>query len=583
MIRDFMKETLDDIENGKDSIPETLIQKDWIEIADSMPLDESTFVDSQSRIADHMTNPETPGSYRTVPYPDIVSDGRQNESPSPEIRPARKSLLREQPMAMLSSMLLSGENSPRQISSSSDESYEVVLSSSDARVPEHLVHVQNLFFETPNPDFQGRGKTLAKMDEILLPSTTTTTTTKITENLPRTCVLCGPGGIGKTQTALQYFHSRKDKFDVALWVQANSFETLDQGFRDIAFKLNLQTLKDYEKSNPTPRMVIDWLRNPKQETWKTNSRFMKWLIVFDNLDEDGTITNYWPSGAPGSVIVTTRDPQIKEDKASSVQDVDLRPLKEHHALALLRKRLPKDLCSEESDETLSRVVKILGCWPLVIVQMAGKMRRLKQTPTKFLLIYGKEHERYRYHRSSPLHQHGYHLSFTSIWSLNDLDPHGAALLSVISLLSPDAIPEFVLEDEDENAGLSNYPSGDNYAWTISELERGSTVNRTTSARLSEITIHSLIQEVVRSQLLEHEARFVQAFKIVVRLLMAKWPQETKPTTYWCEYAKFSRWEQCNLLLPHLSHVRKMFELLNEKTKASATVEEFFYLLSEVSW
>ena len=580
MIRDFMKETLDDVENGEDSVPGTLMQNDWIEIAGSIPLDESTSVDSRSRIADYMANPEPPGSYGTVPPPDIVSSGRQSKSPSPETRPARKSLLREQPMVMVSPVLLSDRNSPRQVSSSSEESYRVVLSSRDAQVPEHLVYVQNLFFESPNADFQGRGKTLTSMDEILLPSPTIT---KTTENLPRTCVLCGPGGIGKTQIALQYFHSRQDKFDATLWVQANSFETLDQAFRDIAFRLNLQTAKDYEKSNSTPKMVIDWLRNPKQETWKTNSRFMKWLIVFDNLDEDRTITKYWPSGAPGSVIVTTRDPLVKEEKASSVQDVQLRPLKEHHALALLRKRLPKYLCSEESDETLSRTVKVLGCWPLAIVQMAGKMRRLKQTPTKFLLNYGKEHERYRYYRSLELHQDGYDLSFTSIWSLNDLDPHVAALLSVISLLSPDAIPEFVLEDEYENAGLSNYPSCDNYVWTISELEKSSTVNRTASARLLEITIHPLIQEVVRSQLLEHEAHFVQAFKTVVRLLMAKWQQETKPTTSWCEYAKVSRWEKCNLLLPHLSHVRKMFELLHEKTKACATFEEYFYLLSEVSW
>ncbi|KAL9036908.1 MAG: hypothetical protein Q9214_005929 [Letrouitia sp. 1 TL-2023] len=310
---------------------------------------------------------------------------------------------------------------------------------------------------------------------------------------------------------------------------------------------------------------------------------MKWLIVFDNLDEDKIIANYWPSGAPGSVIVTTRDPLVKEEKAPSEQDVKVPPLKQHHAVALLRKRLPKYLCSEESDETLSRVVDVLGCWPLAIVQMAGKMRRLKQTPTKFLLAYGKEYERHRYHRSLELHQDGYDLSFTSIWNLNDLDPHVAALLSVISLLSPDAIPEFVLEDEDENAGSSNYPSGHYYVWTISELEKSSTVNRTTSARLSEITIHSLIQEVVRSQLLEDEARFVQAFKTVVRLLMAKWPHETKPTTNWREYAKVSRWERCNLLLPHLSHVRKMFELLYKKTKASAIFEGYLYMLNEVSW
>ena len=169
--------------------------------------DESTFVDSQSRTTDHMANLEPPGSYRTVPSSDIVSSSRQSEVPSLETRPARRSLLREPPTVQLSSVLLSGEDSPRHISPSSEESYEVVLSSRDAQVPERLVHVHNFFFESPNADFQGRGKTLARMDEFLLPSPTTTETT---ESLPRTCVLCGPGGIGKTQTALQYFHSRQE-------------------------------------------------------------------------------------------------------------------------------------------------------------------------------------------------------------------------------------------------------------------------------------------------------------------------------------------------------------------------------------
>ena len=46
-----------------------------------------------------------------------------------------------------------------------------------------LVHVHNLFFESPNADFQGRGETLARMDEILLPSPTSTETTEDVKSL----------------------------------------------------------------------------------------------------------------------------------------------------------------------------------------------------------------------------------------------------------------------------------------------------------------------------------------------------------------------------------------------------------------
>ncbi|KAL9045178.1 MAG: hypothetical protein Q9214_001742 [Letrouitia sp. 1 TL-2023] len=70
-IRDFMKETSDDIENGKDSIPRGLIQNDWVEIASSMPLDECTSVDSQSRTAKRVANAHSLGPYSIVPSTDL--------------------------------------------------------------------------------------------------------------------------------------------------------------------------------------------------------------------------------------------------------------------------------------------------------------------------------------------------------------------------------------------------------------------------------------------------------------------------------------------------------------------------------
>ncbi len=521
--------------------------------------------------ASNIPTPHTPEPERSV-----ANDRSYGSHPTPAV------LTPETELTLSSSPAVSpSQNTPRNISqASSNDNYVLLLNDTDACVPDSVVYVQNPLYERPNDDFNGRNDVLSDMDTTLLFAPASKSS-----KLPKTCVVCGPGGMGKTQTTLQYFHSRQAHFDVRLWVQANNVESLQRAFQQVAIQLGLQGL-DSAKQHPdqSPKLVVDWLRKPRQESWKTGSRLMKWLFVFDNVIEDRVLTNFWPAHAEGSIIITTRDPIIRDSRGSVTGRISLLPLSEPDAVAMLRKRLPERLWRGETEDALVRVVQALGCWPLAIVQMAGKMCRLSQMPSRFLRNYQKQPRRAKYYEQLENDQDGYWLSLSSLWSLDDLEFGAARLLSVISLLLPESIPEFVLEDTMEKVQLDGYPGGeDEFDWAMSELGKSSLINRVASSTGQEVTIHSLIQEVIRSQLLTDEHRFIDVFNGTVRLLMAVWDHQSIPTTRYRELKKASRWERCNTLLPHLSQLRRMHELLPLPSRHSCVTEQFLYLMNEVGW
>lgn len=422
------------------------------------------------------------------------------------------------------------------------------------------------------------------MEGVLSPASCSTTS-----RLPRTCVLYGPGGMGKTQIASQYFHGirRKDEFDVTLWLQANNVESLLGGCYQAAVQLGLHPVsKSGQQPDYDSKQLVDWLRNPLQEPSNPRSQKLTWLLVFDNLDDEKVLADFWPLDAEGSIVITTRDQMIAEIKSSPYGALNIDCLSQSEAVTLLQRKLPASLLHGEAPDTLVQVVQTLEYWPLVIVQIAGKMQRLKQTPSRFLSIYRNQFNRYNYYDEIEMIQDGYMTPLSSLWSLKDFKPTAARMLSVISLLLPDSVPEFVLEDTSGEAQLEGYPAADQYDFAISELEKHSIVTRVDScAGGREISVHPVIQEVIRSQLLSEDHSFKDVFKSTIRLLMALWDYQSVPTTKYREpaLAEKPRWERCNILLPHMGQVRAMFELLPEDDRRACITEKFFYMMNEAGW
>lgn len=111
-----------------------------------------------------------------------------------------------------------------------------------------------------NHHFIGRKETYMKIQQSLDP-----------QRIPRMhrniFALCGSGGVGKTQTALNYVFEEMSKFQVVLWAHANSKDSLIQSFSTFAAELGLITGKGQEQDPTLDAEILKAWFNDAGEYW----------------------------------------------------------------------------------------------------------------------------------------------------------------------------------------------------------------------------------------------------------------------------------------------------------------------------
>jgi len=135
-----------------------------------------------------------------------------------------------------------------------------------------------------NPFFTGRDAILQRIHDTLRTSGAS--------------ILCqavaGLGGIGKTQTALEYAHRHAAEYSFVFWINASRRETLIADFDSVAAELQLTTAGSSDVI-ATVAAVRRWLAD--------NSG---WLIVFDNADVPDMLDAFFPTRGQGHILITSR-------------------------------------------------------------------------------------------------------------------------------------------------------------------------------------------------------------------------------------------------------------------------------------
>src|SRR5213075_372189 len=92
--------------------------------------------------------------------------------------------------------------------------------------------------------------------------------------------LFGLGGIGKTQTVLEYVYCYQASYSRVYWISAVSQESLLDGYGKIATQTEIEIA-----SNLTPLEIADrvlsWLKQNQN-----------WLLIIDNLDDINILSTH---------------------------------------------------------------------------------------------------------------------------------------------------------------------------------------------------------------------------------------------------------------------------------------------------
>lgn len=360
-----------------------------------------------------------------------------------------------------------------------------------------------------NVNFTGRTELLQQLREEVTNSTVTTL-------LPG--ALHGMGGVGKSQTAIEYVYRYADHYDIVWWIPAESTSEIKASLVDLARRLQLPV--DLTVDAAIPEVL---------HTLHFGSPGVRWLLVFDNAEHPDVVCDFWPRGGPGHIIVTSRNPQWAE----VARPIAVEVFERSESCQLLQRRDPGITL-----EDAGRLADALGDLPLAIEQAAAWRAETGMTTEDYLELLDTEHLRLFESRSSS----NYSISVEAAWNvsltrLRKEKPGAFELFKVCAFLSPEPISRRIFIGSTRVAASPEFQSilADpvELGHAIREIRRYSLAK--VDPRNSSLQIHRLVQLVVRNKLTQEDRE--QILHTAHLLLANRDPHEANSVELWPIYAE----------------------------------------------
>jgi tetratricopeptide (TPR) repeat protein len=293
------------------------------------------------------------------------------------------------------------------------------------------VSVWNVPFRR-NPFFTGREPVFTQIHTLLHAGTSAA--------LSQPPAMSGLGGIGKTQTAVEYAYRYRDAYQFVLWVQANTSETLLSNFVVLAGLLHLP-----EQTAQEQQLVVQALNH----WFETHSG---WLLIFDNADDLSTIQEYLPEGNMGHIVLTTR----AQAMGGLARKIELDTMGPEEGAALLLRRagiIAHDGLLDSAspaDRALAReIVHAMDGLPLALDQAGAYLEETGESLSNYLALYQQQRAVLLKRRGGLLPNHPDSVATT--WSLafehvERENPAAIELMRFCAFLAPDAIPEELIQE-----------------------------------------------------------------------------------------------------------------------------------------
>jgi tetratricopeptide (TPR) repeat protein len=344
--------------------------------------------------------------------------------------------------------------------------------------------------------------------------------------------LSGLGGIGKTQTAIEYAYRYREEYAAVFWARADSRETLVSDYVALARLLGLPG-QDAAEQMQVVVAVKRWLE-----------QHAGWLLILDNADELSLLGDFLPTESKGFLLLTTRAQAT--GKIAESLPVEKLELSEGMQLLLRRAKVlgaeePLDNLSATVRKAAQQLVQELDGLPLALDQAGAYIEETGCSLAEYLQLYQQRRLSLLKRQSNMASDYPH--TVASTWALSfekvaQANPAAAELLRLCAFLHPDAIPEEIITEGVEELGpvlgqVADDPLLLNDA--VQVLRRYSLVKRDPETK--QLNMHRLVQVVVKESL-DKVAQRLWAER-TVRAVNAAFPE-----------VSFETWNRCERCLPH---------------------------------
>jgi hypothetical protein len=364
----------------------------------------------------------------------------------------------------------------------------------------------------PRPEFlAGRESLLGELDALLAG--------RPDQVGPRTAVLCGLGGAGKTSVAVEYAHRHVAEVGVCWQFAADDPAVLAAEFAVLAAQLGVRDAGDPVAS------VHGALA--RQEAG--------WLVVFDNARDRASIGPFLPPAGPGRVLISTQNQHWQPGKVLDVAVLDAEV-----AAGFLLART-----GDPDQATAHELAVELGGLPLALEQAAAYMQATGTLLGGYLRLFRARQADLLARGEAAGHPAG--VAATLGLALSKLADEAPAtgLLRLLAFLSPEPVPLALLFADGRDVSLPS-PAGDVVVPLLGDpLATGDAVTAlrryslVTPAGHGQVLVHRLVQAMARAQLAaDASERWERA---AATLVEAAIPDDTSLP---------AAWSTCAALLPH---------------------------------
>jgi tetratricopeptide (TPR) repeat protein len=354
---------------------------------------------------------------------------------------------------------------------------------------------------------------------------------------PRSVVLCGTPGVGKTSVALAYAHRHLAEVAVAWQIAAEDPTVLADGFSQLAAQLGVREVDP---------------RDPVASVHGVLAAFpAEWLLVLDNAPDQATVAEFLPRAGRGRVLITSRDP-----------DWPGRALK---VPALVPATAAEFLIARTGDQDQQAALDLaveMGGLPLALEQAAAYLLAAGGSLADYLAMFRQWRPDLLARGEPTGHRDTVASTFALAFGRLRGEPGAVELLCLLVFYAPDAIPWRLLlhlprelsQLVSRRTARTNWLGRAHVPWRVAQaltplvevpLAAADAIKAlhgyslVTPAADGTVSLHPLVQAVAQDQMPPQVKR--QWERAAAALLEAAIPQDPElPDT----------WRDCAALLPH---------------------------------